>query len=965
MSAVTWYAYYQLSGEDAWIPMLAASRDQTVKDKQPRYSTVLDVNTNITHDTERADLDKLAYRGDLYIDIDVSKEMGGIETAIVQINTLLDKYGKLGVDLGTLRIFASGSKGFHLEIPTETFLDKVPRLGTPHLPVIYKEVVHAPELYVDGIDNRVYSAGRGRMWRSTNVQRENGRYKVAITLEECRGLTTELYDEYVTAPRPLPVVAAPVYCSALAVMYATAVDTVTARRKRVMKSKVDPVTIARWAKKPPGELQMVLNGKTKEGAGFHPIAIQVALAAMSLGWSVDEMLERAETLIENHRGDGNRYDSPRKRQRELTRLWYYYQGGSGTYYEFAMTPIRALLDVQGAAMAAQPDWDAEAMNAADEEEEAAEAADPNDALLTAGVKLRRQGLFKMVEKGLARASAVGFDNVVQLIDLESGDTSGYQADMYLDGRSLGNKVMNMSLFTSRQNLQGFALANGGASLHLNDAQVVGLAEIFRKKAMKTDNTVYHVNREGLDFMRQTSGNIHALYVSHEEFFQNSGEDEGKQYALKPASGDAHPVKSDILHAPELSGSEDERDLLTNLLHVNKPETVGKLLGWMAAAFVSQAIRLEFRQFPSLHVYGAAGSGKSATCELFANLHYYRKDVESEGIGGVSGHAMKTRLSSTASIPVIWDEYKPHMMRDYVLKDAQQYIRNNYRATKNQNGTVRRDTGISHLDLRNYRNCAPLAFIGETVETETAIAERYVLVPMTKKDKSGLADEFAHCRANRHILGHLGKSLISEGLNLDHAAMKTSIEGYMKIVGETIAGVSVSDDTRRIFNYAVALYGLDLALSAIEPKFSGEFGETFQRLKDGVLSSIRGSLPRNMSESSKVLDSMAFLSKGDTDDDFKLTFGQDYTCTNHSVDIKLRTAFNRYLRHSRAHGIAPLFPIYDKFRAAMEMHPAMIDNMCLDNDTLKDTVQVDVFRFSTDGLSREGIELFRGQLGALK
>jgi len=45
----------------------------------------------------------------------------------------------------------------------------------------------AYKLYVDTLDLRVYSAKRGRMWRTPNVQRENGKYKVPISLGEARG----------------------------------------------------------------------------------------------------------------------------------------------------------------------------------------------------------------------------------------------------------------------------------------------------------------------------------------------------------------------------------------------------------------------------------------------------------------------------------------------------------------------------------------------------------------------------------------------------------------------------------------------------------------------------------------------------------------------------------------------------------------------------------------------------------
>ena len=955
----TWYFYYQLAGCDIWRPALATARAQTLHDKKPRYMTVLDVNTNITHDTERADLDKLAYRGDLYVDIDVSVEMGGIETAIVQINTLIDKFSKLGVNPETLRIFASGSKGFHLEIPRETFLDKEPKVGIPHLPIIYKEIVHTPELYVDGIDNRVYSTGRGRQWRSLNVERENGKFKVQISLEECRDLTPEIYAEMVSRPRAIPLVQQPTYCPELAVMYATAHDQVLNRRKRIVKSKVDPAQMARWAKKPPTELQHLLAGNSiKDGAGFHPIAIQVALAATTLGWSVDEMIERAQGLIENHRGDGNRYDSPGKRRRELVRLWYYYQGGSGSYYEFALTPIRSLLDVQAAAPVDDYDMDMPAAEAEAEEEEL------HDIVLTAGVKVRRTGIFKTVEGNEVKASAIGFGDITQLYDSENNETLGYQADMFLDGRKLGNRLMTLNLFSSRQNFQGFALANGGASVHLSDAQVVGMAELFRNKSMKTDNRIYLVSREGMDYIRQQNGKVHAIYVSHDNFYCNPGDDTPRRYALKSVGRDAQPIESDILDAEEVSGTQEELEFIRHLLKSNKTDIVARLLGWFTAAFISQAIRLWKNQFPLLHIYGTAGAGKTKTVELYSNLHFHYRKPEIEAAASLTNFAMKTRLAASASIPVIWDEVKFHEMALHQKNNITQYLRNNYAAVKTSAGTLRKETGQTHVDLREYRNSAPLVFIGETMETETAIAERYVAVALTKQDRAHTTESFEHCHERRHLLGRIGKSLIQSAMNLDRDEMGKTIKEYEKVVGKSINGSS-SDDSRRIFNYAVTLYGLDFFRDTIEPAFPGEFGETLEDMKKALLSTIRGDLPTNMSEASKVLDTFAYLSKTETAEQYRLTFGQDYTTTADTVDIKLRTCFTKYQQYCRSVGNAPLFPSYEKFVAGMRKYPATMDEHCLDNDTLKDTLRVDVFRFSAKVLHQEGLDLFRGQDGALK
>ncbi|MDL5410443.1 hypothetical protein QSH82_24600, partial [Escherichia coli] len=73
-----------------------------------------------------------------------------------------------------------------------------------------------------------------------------------------------------------------------------------------------------------------------------------------------------------------------------------------------------------------------------------------------------------------------------------------------------------------------------------------------------------------------------------------------------------------MNAPALT--EEDADLIENLLQINTTENLGKLLGWFSAAFLCQIIRRYYRQFPSLQCFGQAGAGKSKTTGLLNHLH---------------------------------------------------------------------------------------------------------------------------------------------------------------------------------------------------------------------------------------------------------------------------------------------------------------------------------------------------------
>ena len=105
------------------------------------------------------------YAGPLYIDIDSDD----IPEAIDALQQLLQKLEALGLNLESIRLHATGGKGFHLEIPQACFMREPSPVEA--LPRIYRSMALA--VYVDCIDLRVYSSGRGRLWRVPNHQRQN------------------------------------------------------------------------------------------------------------------------------------------------------------------------------------------------------------------------------------------------------------------------------------------------------------------------------------------------------------------------------------------------------------------------------------------------------------------------------------------------------------------------------------------------------------------------------------------------------------------------------------------------------------------------------------------------------------------------------------------------------------------------------------------------------------------------
>lgn len=283
--------------------------------------------------TALAKLDEDVFAGPLYFDLDDED----IEESISALCKLLDKLEATGLDLASVRLFATGKKGFHLEVPAACFM---PKPGpVEYLPRVLKEMAIA--IYVDGVDLRVYSLGRGRLWRVPNIKRENGCYKVPLTLDEVRAMTRESYAELVSSPRDFMPLAAPTLCAGLATLFAKARDTGRKPTRAKSWTAAETELRQRFAGACPPSVAAVLKGEAPSPLGFNFVAMQVCLLGHVLGWDEDRLISECAGLIAHHEGDGGRYNTPRRRENELRRMFVYVDGNPT--YAFSVGGLRSIL----------------------------------------------------------------------------------------------------------------------------------------------------------------------------------------------------------------------------------------------------------------------------------------------------------------------------------------------------------------------------------------------------------------------------------------------------------------------------------------------------------------------------------------------------------------------------------------------------------------------------------------------
>lgn len=943
---MAWYLFWQQDGgEETWRLALADQRERIVRDNQPQFVTALDVDNDFKGEMTSEDLDKVHFRGNLYFDFDASS----LDEVIPQFKKFLNKLkDEHQFDLDQASLYASGGKGFHAIVPVQCFLPKPNPKGYAHLPHIYKEV--ALELYVDTLDLRVYTARRGRQFRVENVIRPNGKYKVPITLAEALSMTPETYTALVSAPRHVAAPAPASLNSSLALLFSSSHDKVEKALKNRKKSKVDAKLLARFGGDVPPTILAIMRGENvASDAGFQKIATQLSITAHTLGKTEEQFLTLCAGLCESHQSDGTRYNTPAKRRAELMRMYRYMS--NNPCYDFSIGGIKSLV----APETKTPDLD----NGNVEIEEEEEGDESLDWSLTQGVRVTTRGIYKKTEEGLIKICAVGLSEPHQLIDVKTSNVIGYEVTVHLDGHKKGKYVLDMNMFLSRARFMQFTLSVGGSSVSATDPQIGAIADILRARAQKAGKQVYTTGREGLDVIILPSGELDIVWADRYGVLSRNG----IAYRLVGERTSEPEFKTDIRNAPPLRGDggdmtvpEEAREFFRNFFRINAPELLARMFGWYLACFFTQAIRHISEQFPLMQIYGPAGSGKTATNKLLIRLHYYMARPRTQSAVGGTKFAFEALVSASASIPLVIDEFKPREMRKDQVDVLKHLIRTNYDADHISKGRVSSDSGISRMDVRDSRNAAPLIFIGEALESQTAVIARSVEVPLTPESRRGCSAAFSYCHLHRDVLSRFGRHCMESAYQVNLDRLRDELHRN-KVLVEQHAGIQGGNADRQVHNMAVILTGLEFGRKVLHRIFGDEFDSEIDRLRDAVLGRRETLVRRNMSEASKVIDTLAYLSRGEEEDKFRMQFGKDYVTNGVFIEIHMRNAYTKYVRFKRSLNEEVLFDNVEAFITGMSNYGALTDRVCIDS-VLKDTASTAIFQFNTETLAIDGVGEFK-------
>ena len=974
-----WYMFFQQeSKESRWTEALADRRESIIKEGKPAFATVLDLSF-IPDNNE--DWTKVKYRGPLYADFDAGDDLPYV---CDQFKTFVGKlHAELEFDLTQARFYASGSKGFHIEIPQECFIPKVPQAGTAYLAYIYREMVQS--VIVDTLDLNVYTGKKGRQWRTVNVKRENGCYKVPLTLEEVMDIDETSYRELIKAPRPEPSQTPP-YCNPkFALLFDRSKEKVTgAMRNKKRRTEKASAILDPWkqaGKTPPTIVALMKGENVAEGAGFQSLAMQLAIYATSVGMKRKEFIDGCSGLCETHVSDSRRYGTPSKRREELGRMYDYME--QDVLYDFDVGPIVRLL---------KPGTSINDLGVLDREDsedrpEVKETID-DDGVVTSndpgfdvmrglrkGFFMNSEGMFRRIgDKDEPIARAV-LRNVEAFVDVESRNFSGYEFDIFVDGRKVARKMLGSDSFTSASNMRKFF---GGlqVSYQGGEQETAALLDIMAEKA-KSGGKVYSYPREGffiIDHPEKDDPTPVAVYLTQDTFESSIDENDPDYFRLRYRPTEAvSTYMIDIHKAPPLS--IDMLPQIDDLFNFNSPEVVINSVGWFIAAHYRSAYLRLFEQFPNLQVFGEAGAGKSQTIIMLSRLHWYRNGHGLATATSFTPFAIDNKVSSSHSAPAIFDEYKPRELRSQKGKyeKMKDVLKNAYIGGDTGNrGTLNRG-GETSLGVVKTKCAAPLIFIGEAIENETAIIERCVLVKVTKdyqtRDRSAAFLRLHDSEESKRALSAIGKLIMRRGFGIDlkkmYAEMTQIIESIRNKLPEAALGSaqarSMAD--RIIFNTAVVIHGWLMLKEALATVFGDHFNERIDDLisekydRASVGEDAKAVKVFGRSEITKVISQIALLSR-EQDRHYEMRLGKDYVTGDGWAEVKIERAYTNYRQYCATTHEQPLFDNLETFMVALTAYSPAVDHICADSDLRSDGSSETIMRFDTDKLAKDGVQQFK-------
>ena len=594
----------------------------------------------------------------------------------------------------------------------------------------------------------------------------------------------------------------------------------------------------------------------------------------------------------------------------------------------------------------------------------AELAEADKALLE-NVVMLSTGIYKRTAEGNRSISNVVFKSPQQLLDLEDGLPVGLEVDIVTDRVPLGKHIASTQVFRSRAALSEFCTGRRGI-FSGSDTQAGVILLTLMRRAVEDKKIIYIVRKEGLEVVQNPNitdrVSFDTLWASPQRVLVVNTTDPGNEatYKFQPKLSTSPVFNTDLHLGHKLEDTPEVRVWLGALLTMNSPVVLAQMLGWFVSCFHKQFYHRAYQQFPLLHPNGTAGSGKTLTTRLLAGMFYVAKPVIEMGCSANSSTAfsLKSAWTSSASIPVILDEYKPSELGDVRYNFLLQHFRLLYNQGSGGSGGVNRGGAESSFrDVTQYTFSAPTAYLGESQEMQTAIVQRSIAVGFNSGDSAKHTKAFDIAVAGSENMSKLGILLLEDSVMETVESRRAALEVVRLQLRE---GLANTVHERQVYNLAVVVCGIEFLGKTLKRVFGDEFVPHIENLRKSLWDNRSEISVTAMAESSKVLSEMALISRTeDPDSEFAIREGYEFVVGNGYIEILLKEAFVKYYAWSNRKGFKPLYFTPESFINSVAKNPAVLDRKCFDSK-LRNSPSSRVFRFSLDTLAAEGGEVFHSK-----
>jgi len=326
------YVYWKGEEASKWKKIRANKAEiEKAKTRGAKYITIAQF-------TEDSDGNPSQYYAPLYFDFDAEDIEDAINDVQSLMNTLKDE---LGYPINVAKIFLTGGRGLHVELPSYSFGSED---GDPNLPHIYKAM--AESFGLKTMDKNVYSQRSGRMWRAVNLKRSNGNYKIPISVKELLELKVSELVALTKSPRPdfkysdssnYPV------CEALKAKFLQKKHEYYWRKDNSNFPAIPSSKIQKsFNGTLPACIQSVINAKDMQNGvtNFNAMATLAACYYVPAGLKASIFLEDMEDFCENNFLDSKHYKDFAEKQQHLQNQYEYVS--SNPQYKFSCGLLKSL-----------------------------------------------------------------------------------------------------------------------------------------------------------------------------------------------------------------------------------------------------------------------------------------------------------------------------------------------------------------------------------------------------------------------------------------------------------------------------------------------------------------------------------------------------------------------------------------------------------------------------------------------